>query len=385
MATASRTVNPLHFEDLEPRRFEDLVRQLLYDFRDWRALEATGRSGSDDGFDARGWEVINHQLLEHEDEEDLDQNAVPSYKDRIWLIQCKRERVITPKKLVGYLEDISKDELSNLHGLVFVAACDFSKKSHDEFRKWCVTAGLEEFQLWGKAALEDFLFQPRQDHLLFGYFGISLQIRKRSLKSSLRARLATKRQVIRLIGGVQGRSRNPILLRDAEATQYPYSGEIADVHKRPLWAVYYFLGHYESGIKILIRSHLAYVKDGANEWDAMEKLRTNQHCDDPWAKEVDRDLDAKVRAIWEKVPKENQAFLEVVGLVPYDQILAIDEAGDECCNHPHVYLQCSEESGLFGGGAYAVVRTAHSYSEYEYEAELTNQILYFPQKYRSRG
>jgi hypothetical protein len=53
---ATRTINPLHFEDLEPHRFEDLVRRLLYSFRDWNSIEATGRGGSDDGFDIRAWE-----------------------------------------------------------------------------------------------------------------------------------------------------------------------------------------------------------------------------------------------------------------------------------------------------------------------------------------
>jgi len=43
----TRTTGPLHFEDLEPHRFEDLVRRLIYDFRPWRQLEAAGRSGGD--------------------------------------------------------------------------------------------------------------------------------------------------------------------------------------------------------------------------------------------------------------------------------------------------------------------------------------------------
>ena len=30
--TTTRTLGPLHYEDLEPHRFEDLVRSLLYDF-----------------------------------------------------------------------------------------------------------------------------------------------------------------------------------------------------------------------------------------------------------------------------------------------------------------------------------------------------------------
>lgn len=38
----TKTLNPIHFEDLEPHRFEDLIRQLLYDFKNWKSLEATG-------------------------------------------------------------------------------------------------------------------------------------------------------------------------------------------------------------------------------------------------------------------------------------------------------------------------------------------------------
>lgn len=61
MAKASKTLNPLHFEDLEPHRFEDLVRQLAYDFKNWRSLEPTGRLGADDGYDARGFEIVDLQ------------------------------------------------------------------------------------------------------------------------------------------------------------------------------------------------------------------------------------------------------------------------------------------------------------------------------------
>jgi hypothetical protein len=57
MPATRKTLGPLHLEDLEPHRSEDLVRQLVYDFRVWRMLEATGRSGSDDGFDDRGYEI----------------------------------------------------------------------------------------------------------------------------------------------------------------------------------------------------------------------------------------------------------------------------------------------------------------------------------------
>jgi hypothetical protein len=45
-SSITRTLGPIHFEDLDPRRFEDLVRELAYDFRDWQSIEATGRGGA---------------------------------------------------------------------------------------------------------------------------------------------------------------------------------------------------------------------------------------------------------------------------------------------------------------------------------------------------
>ena len=59
MVRTTKTLNPLPFQDLEPHRFEDLVRQLAYDFKNWRSLEPTGRLGADDGYDARGFEIID--------------------------------------------------------------------------------------------------------------------------------------------------------------------------------------------------------------------------------------------------------------------------------------------------------------------------------------
>jgi hypothetical protein len=57
-ARITRTYGPIHFEDLDPHRFEDLVRELIYDYKDWRSIEATGRSGSDEGIDIRAYERI---------------------------------------------------------------------------------------------------------------------------------------------------------------------------------------------------------------------------------------------------------------------------------------------------------------------------------------
>jgi len=87
-ATPTRTYNPLPFTDLEPKRFEDLVRQLVYDFRQWRRLEATGRSGSDDGFDARALEIVEapDATAAVDQDEPEDETPIDGAADRLWLI-----------------------------------------------------------------------------------------------------------------------------------------------------------------------------------------------------------------------------------------------------------------------------------------------------------
>lgn len=58
MAKITRIYGPIHFEDLEPHRFEDLIRELAYDYKDCQSIEATGSSGADDGIDIRAYERV---------------------------------------------------------------------------------------------------------------------------------------------------------------------------------------------------------------------------------------------------------------------------------------------------------------------------------------
>jgi hypothetical protein len=380
MAIASKTINPLHFEDLEPHRFEDLVRQLIYDFRDWRALEATGRLGSDDGFDARGWEIYSENSVSVDDDEAEEVKERKKEEDRIWLIQCKREKSISPKKLIGYLDEIDKGEVSTLYGLIFVAACDFSKKARDDYRKWCNANGIGESHIWGRAEMEDMLFQPKYDHLLFAYFGISLQIRKRSTKTKIRSILAIKRQAIRLLGDLGCHFPKEVLLRDSDAHEYPYSRNIKDFDELPKWRVYDFIGHYHSGIKFIIRDHFAYIDDEGVKWDCEKKFRINSHYDDPWPIKVDQDLERKARHFWEKLPNKNRGTLEVVGLIPYDDILAIDEFGDEGFRHPHIYLHLDPKHHSFFSIVYPRIVTYNPTRE-SFRVYLEDQIKYFPSIY----
>ena len=106
-ATATRTVNPLHFEDIEPHRFEDLIRQLAHGFRRWGRLEATGRLGQDEGTDIRGIELVVPDAVRRQqvdDDEEPDDVLQPVVEAREWRIQCKRYKAISQKLMREVVE-----------------------------------------------------------------------------------------------------------------------------------------------------------------------------------------------------------------------------------------------------------------------------------------
>lgn len=340
--TTTRTIGPLHFEDLDPKRFEDLVRQLAYEFKPWRRLEATGRSGGDDGFDARGYEIVAREgepsTSADEDETVEEQSPLSEViGDRLWLIQCKRERAIGPTALVKYLDDTVLGPDEKLHGLVLAAACDFSKKARDDFVRKCREMEIEEWHLWGKAELEDQLFRPENDHLLFAYFGVSLTIRRRSQRADLRSRLAMKRKAHRML---KDHSHSWLLLRSPDATEYPHSGDVADFKEYPLWVVWQYRGMAHWGLQFCVERYFAYLSDDGKSWDAAMTVNDAKGSsnNDPWSGEEQHgERRQTAYAFWDSIPEANRAWLDVVGIVPFDEILDIDDLGDEYVEAPHIY------------------------------------------------
>ncbi|HEV2556801.1 MAG TPA: restriction endonuclease [Bosea sp. (in: a-proteobacteria)] len=343
----TRTLGPLHLEDLEPHRFEDLVRQLLYDFRNWGQIEATGRSGGDDGFDARAWEITEAggtpEIVSDEPEGELVPLPLPA---RQWLIQCKRERTIGPSQLVKYLASLPAD--GSLAGLIFVAACDFSKRARDAFRDRVRELGIGEAHLWGKGELEDQLFQPKNDHLLFAYFGISLQVRRRSLRATTRSTVTIKRKVKRLLfPGME------YLVRDVTDVRYPWRDEAKGrdfAYGR--WRVIKYAGMQHDGLRFEARRHYAYLSDDGQSWDWSElfNLAAPHQSGDPWAPDREKIQKGRDQAFeeWSALPEANRGYGVIEVVLPFDAILEVDDIGDDWFEQPHVLVdQCDALMGPF--------------------------------------
>jgi hypothetical protein len=361
VAQTTRTLNPLPFKDLEPHRFEDLVRQLAYDFRRWKKLEAIGRSGGDEGIDIRGIETLATEApiaTQDTDEVDGDSEAEDAdsvleeqvLDERVWIVQCKRENRLGPTKARKIIDEFFSASPSKIYGYILAAACDFSKATRDAIRDELLKHDVQEYHCWGKGELEDQLYQPKNDNLLFAYFGVSLQIRRRAMRTTFRSHLALKKKLIKYVGSLDGFTTNRCpLIRDPRNEQYPYVGEdVQAFMKTPAWRYYEFYGHEPPDhIAFVIRKRFAYVNWETEEFDVIRdvNIAIPHHLDVYGLAHRSRDhfdLEQRARVYWHnKVPEANRAYGILVGAISYDSILLCDELGDKFNPAPHLLVEYS--------------------------------------------
>jgi len=340
----TRTYGPIHFEDLDPHRFEDLIRQLLYDYKDWQSIEATGRSGSDEGFDVRAYEkvaVVTHS--ENENNEEVEE--VHPMEGNLWMIQGKREKEIGPKKIKTILSDIDPKNLP--YGYILAASANFSKKSHDVFREELRKKGVMEFYLWGKAELEDMLNLPKNDRILFTFFGISLVSKRRIRTTEIRSAVGAKNKLFITVG--KGHQfRQSILVRDLKDTNYPYKSKYSDFKTNPRWKEYVAYSHHPLGLWCHSYEYFAYIDTEKKEWDFTKEVnlvsRQRETQDERQKAFEKRNL---VNDVWDFLPRKNKGYFVIDCLINYADIAIIDDKGDIYYNFPHIYVDFVGNMGPF--------------------------------------
>ena len=343
----TRSLGPIHFEDLDPHRFEDLIRQLAYDFRQWQSIESTGRGGSDDGFDVRAYEALPIPETLRGDEDDTEDNFHPM-EGHLWMIQCKREKALGPKR-VGAIIDNGVDPNAPPYGYILAASANFSKAAHDRFREELRKRGVMEFYLWGAGELEDMLYQPKNDYILFAFFGISLKSRRRAKATEIRATVSAKNKLLRVLGDHP--SHESVLLRDIKDTNYPFEDKYGDFEKRPRWREYVAVDFHPLGLVISIKRHYAYIDRTKCEWDFTGAVN-NVVLGHSARRRRDRDseeLRNAVRGFWEQLPHAKKATFVRNGIIRFDAIVFIDDKGDRAYDCPHLFVDFHTERGPFAG------------------------------------
>lgn len=343
----TRTYGPIHFEDLDPHRFEDLIRELIYDFRDWQSIEATGRSGNDEGFDIRAFEKIDY-VLQSLDENNEEIEELHPMEGNLWMIQVKREKEIGPKKMSGIISEI--DSKNAPYGYILAASTNFSKKSYDLFREELRKKEVMEFYLWGKAELEDMLLLPKNDRLLFTFFGISLVSKRKKRKTEIRSAVIAKNKLFKITREDYQFFRQPILVRDLEDTNYPNENKYRDFKVKPRWREYTAFNHHPLGILCHCHEYFAYIDIEKKEWDYTKEAdfvyRERESADEREIIFKKREL---VNDFWEFLPRKNKGHFVIDGLIKYADIVLIDDKGDAYYNFPHIYVDFIGDYGPFAG------------------------------------
>ena len=344
-SSITKTLGPIHFEDLDPRRFEDLVRELAYDFKDWQSIEATGRGGKDDGIDIRAYERLGGATSESDDN-DPGEEATHPMEGRVWMFQCKRENEIGPTKVASIISD-GVDPKIPPYGYILAAPANFSKASYDKFREELRSRGVMEFHLWGRAALEDMLHLPKNDHILFTFFGISLVSRRKSRATEIRAVVNTKNKLLKVLG--EEPHHQPVLFRDTKDVHYPDKTEYKDFKERPRWREYPVVEMYPIGLCVQVGKFFAFHDPIKKQWDFSKAVNlVDRQIDEEERKQRD-DLRRNVEGFWEFFQRANQTMFVVYGFVRFDSIVVIDSEGDSLHRFPHVYVDYQGDQGPFVG------------------------------------
>lgn len=363
-AIPTKTINPLPFNDLEPHRFEDLIRQLAYEFRRWKSLEAIGRSGSDDGIDIRAIEIIPL----HEEQSDEGSDTETRFSERLWIFQCKREKSLSAQKLRKVVAESLRSLTSPPHGFVLAVACDISKKTRDAFRVEMIARGIEEFFIWARSELEDMLFQSQNDRLLFAYFGITLQPRRRNLATILRSEVTKKKQLATLIGDDE-RDGKLVLLRDPTDQRYPYRPETSEAPTR--WTLCKAFTWKKPGLlMVLHREYLAAISADRTQWDAIldndifsRNAKSELRSHHAWSEDEDIDdhNDRRHYDFWnEYIEESHRAYLKHIRAIPLERILALDPLGDGFFPIPHILVEFADMTGPFTSTIYTILDGVHS-------------------------
>jgi hypothetical protein len=150
----TRTTNRLHFEDLDPRRFEDLCLQLIYKDRNWNEINHIGRLGYDKGVDITAIEK--------------------DHKTKInWYVQCKRYKSISKGEIKKVIDKIRKNYGSR-GKLLLIISCDITKPKYDYYYNYAKKIGFMGAEIWSQSLLEAKLYNDYPD-LLYIYFGIKVR------------------------------------------------------------------------------------------------------------------------------------------------------------------------------------------------------------------
>lgn len=245
-------------------------------------------------------------------------------------------------------------------------------------REEAFARGAVEVHAWTKAHLEDMLFQPENDHLLFAYFGLSLRVGQRSEVPRIRSTITIKNKVARALKAkaLDERIAGGVLIRDSVDAHYPYWLEVPGFAEMepPPWHMGEVWAFHPNYLLISQAIYDGWVKE-TGEWDIIGRSSRPTYLlgQDYWSQVEDSTHIYEKRpedvALHSRVPEAEQRTIRRVALLPYTNIVDVDPLGD-CVNAgPHIYCSFDDLAGPYSGVRWFVA-SRHTYGQ---DIELQNE------------
>lgn len=305
----SSTTNRLHFEDLEPRRFEDLSFEILNRTKKWKRINHTGALGNDGGVDIYG----------------------VTDEDHVYYCQVKRLREASKADITSIVNKVLENNSIEINStLIYIFACDLSATTITYAYDYAKKRGFANAELFTAKNLEAHLYNKHKD-LLKKYFGIDCftsHSKAEEVRYSLEMKLVAEQKLLitdfykkytnaQLIKDPSIKFRyDALIIRSVNDTQYPDSDE-----NNPFeWFKAFPYNFLDDGLEILLDSYI----------DTRIAFNTKTF---EWRKVTNDD-----------VLLRDELFIhcDYVGFLPYYEIVAIVEDGDSYFSFPiiHCYFNC---------------------------------------------
>jgi hypothetical protein len=188
-----------------------------------------------------------------------------------------------------------------------------------------------------------------------------------------------KRKLMKLIP-FEGSGFDFVLLRDPDATDYPYIEDFEEFKQKPRWMYFECLGHIPPDhLRFLVYERVGWVNWESGEWDIPRLGQKFPGADrlfgapDPWTSQDDANES-------NLVPDGNRATIKIFRDLSYNRILAIDDLGDAFNRPPHLLVEWSEESAFFEPGA--LIQAVEDHSGRKQWLDAAKQINHFPKPAR---
>lgn len=317
-------------DELEPQRFEDLVRHLAYGFRRWRSLEG-------ERADLTGVELAGASR-----DDDLEATVV----ERRWRIHGKRIKSLTAKAIKKTVQDLVADAPEAPHGLLVAVSATASRDVLAAFHEEAKRLGVREAHLWTRAAIEEALHRPENDLILFTYFGVSLHPRRRDRVRAVARAVEVKRLLLAALGAAETSDlkNHPLLVRSVVDETYPAPPPGEGATRAWHFARAFAMTHDELGVEI---RDWAGVRRRDGTWDRDDATGDWAEAPTEGVRE-DRRVAVRERRLLEAlVPAEERARVVAIGWIPLARIAVIDPIGLPGAGTPHIHCDFGIDLGPY--------------------------------------